>query len=292
MTLPERVYIIGGTGNIGTAAVKELLKHGVSVTVYARSPTKAQGLFGNNDKLTIVEGDLNDLKPFEGSIDGHTRLLLIVNDIPNIAKFKIAVAQRAYAAGVKQIVDISTILSGMSWRTSIVASNHRAAEEGIIAIPDRGAFVTLRPGRFMSNHLWQEIHTIKNMNTIMDSAQPDRIQHWISPNDIALVAANIFRDPVEKHADAVYDLIGELVTLEERAQILTNALGRTITYTKISVEQKYQGMIEHGLPHYLAYEFLSDPPVPDKITPGLSILLGRQPETLVQWLEQNKAPLL
>ena len=293
MTTTERVYIIGGTGNIGTATVRELLKKGMSVTVYARSPIKAQGLFGDNDKLAIVEGDLNDLKPFEESITGHTRLLLIVTDLSRIATLKISLAQKAYAAGVQQIVDLSSITSGDSWRTSTIGRAHRVAEEGILAIQDRGAFVALRPGMFMSNQFHQDTHSIKSMNTIVGIAEPTGVQSWISSNDIGLIASNIFQDPIEKHGDAVYNILGDLVTCEGRAQILSKILGRTITYTKVSQEQMYQSLTEQaGFPHLVAYDFLGLLSNPVTITPGLSILLGRQPETLAQYLEANKSLLL
>lgn len=83
-------------------------------------------------------GDLNDTQ-FEQSIVGHTRLFLVINSFAKMAEQKVTLATRAYAAGVKQVVDISSLSSGFSWRTSYIGNTHRACEEGILAIPNRGA---------------------------------------------------------------------------------------------------------------------------------------------------------
>ncbi|KAI8144878.1 hypothetical protein BJV82DRAFT_512614 [Fennellomyces sp. T-0311] len=295
MTLSERVYVIGGTGNAGTAAVKELLKNGISVTAYVRSPAKAQRLFPNEPNLTIVEGDVNDLKPLEESIAGHTRLFLLVNDLVNLAKIKTEIAQKAYARGVKQVVDISSLAAAYPWRSSPSGIVHQEAEQSILDIPNRGTFVTLRPGLFMSNHFWLDLHSIQAANTIVDIQEPEAVQHWISPNDIGLTAANILQEPIKKHGDAVYDLIGDAVSLKDRAEILSKVLDRPIAYTKVTAEEQYKNYTQAaGLPHTVAFSFLKSTTSTSilAITPGFSILLGRAPETLAQYLETNKAAFL
>ena len=290
----ERVYFIGGTGNSGAPAVKELLKNKVPVTLYARSPAKAQKLFGDDPNLTVIEGVFADLKPFEDSIAGHTRLFLVVAaGFENRFKYKVEIAQMAYAAGVKQIVHVSSISASSPWRTSMVADVHRTNEERIANIPNRGAYVVLRPAHFMSNLLWMEASDIK-ANTIVDVVDPELGQPWISNTDIGLVAANILQDPVEKHMDAVYEMVGEMVNRKDRAELLSQALGRKITYVQATPEETYESLVKKGFPHLLAYEMLTDAPgtMPDKASSMLSVLLKRKPETLAQWLEANKTALI
>ncbi|KAI8145662.1 hypothetical protein BJV82DRAFT_534896 [Fennellomyces sp. T-0311] len=288
-TNSERVYFVSGTGSIGTVAIKKLLENGVAVTVYARSPAKAQSLFGNPSNLTIVEGDYSDLKPFDETIAGHTRLFLVVADPVNFTKLKVAIAKKAYAAGVKQIVDISSVGSAFPWRSSWGSTLYRDAEEALLGIPGRGAYVALRPYQFMSNQATREVHTIKGSNSIIDIAAPDAVQEWISTNDIGEVVANIFQDPIEKHGDAVYDMVGDVVSRKDRAALLSKLLGRTITYEQITPEQQYNNLVSLGLTHLQAYTVLDLPTISGKVTPGLSILLGRPPQTLEEWLEENKA---
>ncbi|KAI9277105.1 hypothetical protein BDA99DRAFT_494891 [Phascolomyces articulosus] len=288
----ERIYIIGGTGNVGSAAVNELLKHKIPVTLYARSQAKVQALFNNQDLLTVIQGDYADLKPFEDSIAGHTRLFLLVSDLQNLVKIKTSIAEKAYAAGVKQIVHISSSSVSAPWRTNFIGTVHRNSEEGILAIPNRAAYVALRPSRFMSNQNVFEAHGIKYANIISDTVGPDHPQEFISPNDIGLAAANILRDAVEKHGDAVYELIGDVLRPKDRAALLTKVLGREINYVKITAEEKYKILTEKaGLPHRMAYDLTGFVEADPHVTPGLSIILGRQPETLEQYTEAKSALL-
>ena len=295
----KTIYIlIKGTGNTGAPAVKELLKNKIPVTVYARSPEKAQNLFSSlvakddlSSLLTIVQGDLDDLTPFEESIQGHTRLFLVAVDFQNYAKTVINITEKAYAAGIKQVVHISSIAVNNPWRTSYIGIMHRAAEEGILAIANRGSYVALRPSRFMSNNIVFDRPSIQHANVIADTSEPDTLQQWISNNDIGIVAANIFKDPVEKHGDSVYELVGDFVTSETRAKYFSQSLGRPITYVKQTVEERYEILTKKvGLPHGPAFDLIHirDGSPSENSTPGISILLGRQPETLEQWIKGNK----
>ncbi|KAI8138417.1 hypothetical protein BJV82DRAFT_523557 [Fennellomyces sp. T-0311] len=293
MITTERIYIIGGTGNVGTVVVKELLKKNIPVTLFARSPAKVQTLFGTNPNVSVVQGDVHDLKPFEKSIAGHTRLFLLVSDFENLVKLNLAIAKKAYAAGIQQIVHLSSISVHFPWRTSFIGEINRDSEQGILAIPHRGTYVSLRPYRFMSNVMWLDFHSIKELNRIVDVVDPDELQEWSSPNDIGGVAATIFQDPIEKHGDAAYEMVSDVVSSKDRADRLTKALGRTIVYKQLTPQEQYDILVNRfAFSHPLAYHMVCQPQVTDKVTPGLSLLLGRAPETLEQWLEANKTPLL
>lgn len=102
-------------------------------------------------------------------------------------------------------------------------------EKAILDIPNRGGtYVCLRPTCFMSDHLRQEIATIKSSNKIFGAYPEDMIEEWISPDDIGALAAIIFQEPIEKHGDAVYEMTGDWLTPVERAAILSKHLGRDI----------------------------------------------------------------
>ena len=47
-TLPQRILITGGTGFIGTALCRTLLKQGHTLTLFSRSPAKVRSLFGES----------------------------------------------------------------------------------------------------------------------------------------------------------------------------------------------------------------------------------------------------
>ncbi|KAI9277173.1 hypothetical protein BDA99DRAFT_495066 [Phascolomyces articulosus] len=289
----ERIYVVGGTGNLGSLVVQELVKSGNSITVYARSPQKVQ----QHDAITVVQGDYSDLIPLKKSIPGHTRLFLMVGEVSNIRDVVVAISKIAYAADIQQIVEIS--VKRLPWRKFLITDGHIEAEKIVYALPERQknnnngvtttkSFVSLRPTNFMSNVVVYYLDSIKNENTLIDTADPNEPQEWTSNTDIAEVAAKILRDPTEKHQDAAYGLVSDIKTPLERVEILSKVLGRTITYKQVSAQEMYDKFVKtDGMDHATAYYLASYQDV-DPVTRGLPILLGRAPETFETWVIKNK----
>ncbi|KAF1803247.1 hypothetical protein V8B55DRAFT_1503789 [Mucor lusitanicus] len=289
----ERIFIIGGTGNAGTKTVQDLVSRNISVTLYARNPSKVAELFSESPLIQVIHGDLADLTPLKEGLKGHTRLFLLYSNFEDFIEKKVAIAKLAYAAGIKQILDISSITAGESWRSGYIGAMHRDAEQGILNIPNRGTLVVLRPGRFMSNILTFERPTPDGV--MYDTVDASETQGWISPNDIGAVAAAVLSEDIKKHGDMVYELIGDVVTLDERSSIASRVLERPIRYQRVSTSGKYDQLMKTGMfPHGAAYNLsASIPTVPPttSISTGIPILIGRDPETLEQYILSNKAYL-
>lgn len=285
----ERIFIIGGTGNIGKALVQDLIGRSAELTLYARNPAKLNSLFPKGN-IKVVEGDLHNLDSFKEAIKGHTRLFFVISDFTlSIEHVKKSIATYAYEAGVKQIVDISTMAAGYPWKSSFVGDTHLQAEKAVSAIPNRGRFVALRPGRFMSNILTFDI--IHPDGVIRDMYEPNASLGWVSPNDIAAVAATVLTDDIEKHGDSVYELIGDTVTSNQRAEFLSRLLEKKITYQQIAPVDKYNQFIKAKFPHVLAYSLTCYPvaaTADEVVTKNFPILIGREAETLEEFATKNK----
>ncbi|KAG2211798.1 hypothetical protein INT46_007982 [Mucor plumbeus] len=293
MSPVERVFIVGGTGNIGTKTVNDLLDNQIAITLFARNVKKVSTLFPNGgDLLNVLQGDLQDISPIKEGIKGHTRLLLLVHDFASFTAIKKTIATYAYDAGVKQIVDISSSAVNLGWRTSAIGAIHYSGEKAIFDIPNRGYFVALRPARFMSNMLRDR--PIAN-DGIYTTAPIDFRQGYISPNDIGAVAAVVLREDVDKHADATYNLTGDIITPRQQTDITSRLIGKKVTYHQISAAEMYNNMMSTG---WLAHPFVLDLVDHDgiennlTITPSIEILLGRKPETAEEYLALNKDKIL
>ncbi|KAG0939821.1 hypothetical protein G6F31_015245 [Rhizopus arrhizus] len=255
MTNNERVFIVGGTGNVGSRVVRNLIAKNIPVTLYARSPEKVNALFSGNELVKTLQGDYNDLSPLKEGLKGHTRLFLLISDFSKFSQLKETIATYAYEAGVKQIVDISSLTVSFPWRSNFIGNNHRLGEEVILNIPNRGYLVALRPGRFMSNLM---VFEVPHDDVIASSTDADVPEGWISPNDIGDVAAVILTEDIEKHKDAVYELNGDSVTPAQRTDIFSRAVGRPFTFKKISAAEKYNMLINFGhMPHHMAFAIKS-----------------------------------
>ncbi|KAI8145721.1 hypothetical protein BJV82DRAFT_601986 [Fennellomyces sp. T-0311] len=275
----ERIYLLGATGRVGSVILQELIQAGVQTTVYARSPQKVPAA----DNVLVVQGTYEDMTPFEKSIQGHTRLFLLVADREDLDKIKIRFGECAYAHGVKQIVELSA--RRLPWRSFNVVHVHQKAEDTLYAIKDRGYHVALRPTNFMTN--MTDYGTIKDRDVIVDSAEPDEPQEWISPNDIGHVAARILLQPLERHKDVAYELIGDVKTPAQRASIVSKVTGRNITYKQQSVQEMYDFFIDNGETPSMAY-YMSCYQFCTPISRGLPLLLGRPAETTEVWAASNK----
>jgi putative NADH-flavin reductase len=67
-----KIYIIGGTGKTGRELITQSLNLGHSVTALVRRPNK---LKISNPNLSVVKGNVLDLKSFDQSINGHDAVL-------------------------------------------------------------------------------------------------------------------------------------------------------------------------------------------------------------------------
>ncbi|KAG1055032.1 hypothetical protein G6F43_002990 [Rhizopus delemar] len=290
MTNSEHIFIVGGTGNVGSHTVRNLISKNIPVTLYARSPEKVNALFSGHELVKTLQGDYDDLSPLKEGLKGHTRLFLLIHDYVKLSQLKETIATYAYEAGVKQIVDISGISVSFPWRSNSLGYMHRLGEEAILNIPNRGYLVALRPGPFMSNLTGFEI---PHNDVVVSSTDPDVPEGWTSPNDIGDVAAIVLTEDIEKHKDAVYELNGDVVTPAQRTDIFSRAVGRPFTYKKISAVEKYNMLINFAhLPHHMAFAISTSQAtinsVIPNITDGIEILLGRKPETLEQYIFNNK----
>ncbi|CAO3593407.1 unnamed protein product [Absidia cylindrospora] len=291
----EHVFVIGATGNVGSAAVNILLENGVRVTAYVRNPSKANSLFPSHQHLlTLVQGDYNDLAPFDQAMHtGHyTRLLLLVqvdrSDV-TMAQLKSQLAATAYASGVEQVVDISSYCAGERWRCNFSADDHWQAEKALLELPGRKRLVCLRPGRFMSNIVNFDSHSIKHEHHYPGSYDPEETLAWVSPRDIGTAAARVLQDPIDKHGDSVYEMISQVMTPTSTAAVLSKVLGRSIPYVQYDPITRYNMLTQYAhLPHRVAYGIVEINENGIQNSRGLSILLGRDPETLEQYLTAHK----
>ena len=81
----------------------------------------------------------------------------------------------------------------------------------------------------------------------------------------------------------------ETLTNEQRANIFSEVLGKSIIYEQQSSDNFYKTMIEHGLNHSLAYDYITLALDRNSCseTPQLSILIGRPLRTVKDWLKNN-----
>lgn len=111
-----KIFITGGTGFIGSHAVKSLLAEKHQVTVYSRNPCGIPA-FSCNPNFHFVQGEIADRAKLSAALVGHEACIHLVlgwGDSPtemlaNDTLCSVALFELAVAAGIQHIVYSSTV---------------------------------------------------------------------------------------------------------------------------------------------------------------------------------------
>jgi len=231
-TSVERILLTGVSGNVGQEALHELSK---------RPDRKKFSLVsGQRDraKLTkIVNGladetvylDFADPTSFDPALKGISRVLLIrppqLADVDKFFKPFISAMQRA---GIRQVVFLS--LQGVE--NNPVTPHHKIEQ---LIVEANVPFTFLRPSFFMQNLSTTHRDEIRFRNEIFVPAGHG-LTSFIDVQDIGAVAALALTSQTSEFMYRSYELTGsEALTYFEIAQVLTDVLGRKITYQNPSI---------------------------------------------------------
>lgn len=285
--MPERILITGASGNVGLETLRELMQRPdkTSRTVIAgvRHPTSDR-MAVQPDEFVLL--DFANPATFAPALTGIDRVLLVrPPQLADVSKYFAPFVQAMQQAGTKQVVFLS--LQGVESNT--VTPHHKIEK----LIFDAGIpYTMLRPSFFMQNLSTTHRDEIRDRSQIFVPAGKGRTS-FVDVRDIGAVAALALTDP--KHLNQKYELTGsEALTYGEVAQILTDVLGRRITYKNPSIIrfiwQKWQR--EHNpLGFVLIMTALYTVAKLGKaadLTDTTERLLGRKPLTFRQFAEDFK----
>jgi uncharacterized protein YbjT (DUF2867 family) len=113
-------------------------------------------------------------------------------------------------------------------------------------------------------------------------ATADAAQSLIDVRDIAAVAATILNSP-QDHTGKAYTLTGgEALTDSQCVQILTELLGRTVSFVEVSQEAGRASMVQMGMPEKIvewidSLNAIVSAGHAGAISPDVQNLLGRAP---------------
>jgi uncharacterized protein YbjT (DUF2867 family) len=128
---------------------------------------------------------------------------------------------------------------------STIAELHRRAEKVIMesSIP----FTTLRPNYFMQNFIVFFSHTIKSQGSFYIPAGDGKVS-FLDSRDNALVAAKLLTANDPQYTDKTYNVTGpESLSYKQAAEILSNQIGKKISYINIIDDEARQGLKDIGV---------------------------------------------
>jgi NAD(P)H dehydrogenase (quinone) len=282
-----KILVLGVTGKVGKETARLLTQNSdVRVVAGVRSPEKTVSLVDRNIEIRYLDLDLQDtLAPALARID---RALLLTGYSVDMLKQSKAFIDVAKQAGVQHIVHIGA--SGAPTNEVAHWGWHQFIERYIEALGF--SFTHLRPEAFMQNLIafgWLNQGVITNY---IDNAR----WSWIDCDDLALVAAETLLK-CDRHAGKIYPLGYDAATMQEIAEILTDAVGKPFRLEAQSPEEFLDTMLKSGGdPAYmhcvytqLKLNAANKIPCADVTFDNFEEITGRKPTTWRDFAQKHKA---
>ncbi|MER5834765.1 SDR family oxidoreductase [Streptomyces sp. NPDC002130] len=231
------VAVTGSTGRLGGRVARRLAELGMSQKLVVRRPDRGPRLPG----AVAVRGDYADRASVLEALAGIRTVFMVSasESAERLAQHK-AFVDAAAEAGVRQLVYVS-FYGASPEATFTLAHDHFHTEQHIRA---SGLAYT-----FLRDNFYAEFVTdlVGEDGVIRGPAGQGRAA-FVGQDDIADVAATVLSRP-DDHAGMTYDLTGpESLTLDEAAVILSEQLGRAVTYQPETVEEAYASRASYGVP--------------------------------------------
>ncbi len=240
----SKILVTGATGTIGSFVCEQLMESNADFVAMVRSEEKAKPL--NEKGINTVIGDFSDVTSLENALKGIDKIFLLSVTSPDSPKLQGNLVKVAKDKGVKHIVKVSAL--GTSLESKFGIGRYHAMTEKDIR--ESGiAFTFLQPHSFMHNLIF-ESGTIKEQGVIYAPLADGKIG-MVDARDIAAVAVKALTE--DGHEGKTYVLTGpEAISYYDIANTFTSALGKEIKYIPVTSEVAHKGMLDSGMPEWLA----------------------------------------
>jgi uncharacterized protein YbjT (DUF2867 family) len=278
------MILVTTAGKVGSETARLLATQGVPVRVIVRGA----------DKVAALE--IDGVEAFNGDLEVPAAIDAAMRDISGVVLVTAAVVQQelnvidsAARAGVKHVVKISATKASADSPIAL-RRDHAQIERALIA--SGVAYTLLRNNTYMQNFLMMAPGIAKT-NSFSSGTGEGAVGH-VDVRDVAEVAAKIAASP-SAHAGKTYCPTGpQALTGTEVAAVLSQVLGRTITFHPLTFEQQKQAFIDVGLPEPVAddrarsFALMAEGDL-DYITDDVPSILGRPARSFEQFAGDHQA---
>jgi uncharacterized protein YbjT (DUF2867 family) len=238
MTNDRTILITGVTGQQGGAVAQALQGTGFHLRGLTRTPDSQRAAALARQGIEIVKGDLDDEATLRRALAGAWGVF----GVQNAAEAGVAgeeaqgkrLATLAREARVEHFV--YTSVGSADKRTGVPHFDNKWRIEETVRGLHFPSHVILRPVFFMENLVAPfSLHG----STLASALGPGTKLQMIAVDDIGWFGARAFTDAAALNRREI-DIAGDVRTMQESAEILTEALGQPISYARTPIEQVRQ----------------------------------------------------
>ena len=282
------VFVIGASGKVGSATVQVLAeKYATKVEIRAgvRNPDKADKLKAIAG-VSVVKAEMGSAE-LKSTLQGVDTLFIVTPGAENRAELVISTAKSAKEAGVKHQVVVSVLT--VDRQDILFGRQFTEIETSVKALGV--TYTMLRLPVFFENYFGFK-DTIKGAGAIHLPVDPSKKFCAASVGDIAKAAAAILVNPA-KHANKTYNVVTDHYSYGDVAAAFGEALGKTVTYNRVSYDAAKQAFLGMGLPEWhvdglMEFCKLIDSGDPVINASDYNLITGEQPTSLKAWVTQVK----
>ena len=281
-----RILITGASGNVGRYVAEYAIKNGQQIIAAGTHTEALSRMFGS--EANIVRFDFTDPSTFEAALDGADRAFIMrpphLGRPQDLKPFIDALKDRG---GMKLV----SFLSLIGVENNPVPPHHKIEKY----IEKSGLpYCHIRPSFFMQNISGIHAFEIKYFDRIVVPVK-NALTSFIDAEDIGEITSKVLSEP-EKHQNKGYALTGaEAIDYEQAASILSEELGRTITYANPSpsLAKKYWTDIRGLNKEYSAVMgmlyMMTRMGTAKKVTAVYEEVMGKSPGNFRQFVKKNLA---
>lgn len=277
------ILITAATGQVGSAALNALATAGTEVRALVRDPS----VFAAPEGVQVVQGDFDDDTSMANALKGVSVMLLAGRDSPDSVSQHRRVLAQVRQSGVRHIVKLSAIGASPKSPVALMREHHEGDEE---VRKGPAVWTLLKPHLYMQNLL--RAADVVRRERKLAAPMGDNKLPLVDTRDVGAVAATVLRDPAA-HASKEYTLTGPVaVSYEEVAKALSAIAGHVVTYEAVPPVEYENRLRAVGIPDWRAYDLAhiaSAYGISENIvSPDIATLLGRQPGSLSEFLEDYR----
>jgi uncharacterized protein YbjT (DUF2867 family) len=244
MTSDRTILITGVTGNQGGAVAQALQGTGFHLRGLTRTPDSQRAAALARNGIEVVKGDLDDEATLRRALAGAWGVFGVQNAGEAGAEREEAQGKRlatlARETGVQHYV--YTSVGSADKRTGVPHFDSKSRIEETVRDLRFPSHVILRPVFFMENLLAP--FSLQG-STLGWALGPGTRLQMIAVDDIGWFGARAFTDAALNRREI--DLAGDVQTMPEAADLLTEALGRPIAFAQTPIEPVRQYSKEMAL---------------------------------------------
>ena len=238
MTNNRTILITGVTGNQGGAVAQALKGSRFHLRGLTRAPDGERAAALARHGVEVVKGDLDDEATLRRALTGAWGVFSVQNSLEAGVEREEAqgkrLAKMARESGVEHFV--YTSVGSAHKRTGIPHFDNKWRIEETVRNLRFPSHVILRPVFFMENLLAP--FSLQG-STLAWALGPGTKLQMIAVDDIGWFGARAFTEATALNRREI-DLAGDVQSMPEAAEILTDALGRPITFAQTPIEQVRQ----------------------------------------------------